>query len=57
MMFKDYIQDPNIFQIINPVSVGIKKWKYSGTSCVWAANRLRLEAEAELLKLSSYDVW
>ena len=27
MMFKDYIQDPNIFQIINPVSVGIKKWK------------------------------
>ena len=30
--------------------------KYSGTSCVWAANRLRLEAEADLLKLSSYDV-
>ena len=31
--------------------------KYSGTSCIWAANRLRLQAEAELLKLSSYDVW
>ena len=30
---------------------------YSGTSCVWAAKRLGLEAEAELLKLSSYDVW
>ena len=30
---------------------------YSGTSCVWAANRLMLGAEAELLKLSSYDVW
>ena len=30
---------------------------YSGTSCVWAANRLMLGSEAELLKLSSYDVW
>ena len=30
---------------------------YSGTSCVWAVNRLGLVAEAELLKLSSYDVW
>ena len=30
---------------------------YSGSSCVWAANRLGLVATAELLKLSSYDVW
>ena len=30
---------------------------YSGTSCVRDANWLLLVAEAELLKLSSYDVW
>ena len=29
---------------------------YSGTSCVWAVNRLGFVAEAELLKLSSYGV-
>ena len=30
---------------------------YSGTSCFWDNNRLGFVAEAELLNLSSYDVW
>ena len=31
--------------------------QYSGSWCVWDANRFGLVAKAELLKSSSYDVW
>ena len=53
------IANTNTIKVPQPIKV-LKRPTgkiYSETSCVWAANRLGFGAGAELLKLSSYDVW